>query len=76
MLIAYGSAHAILVDADAGRFGVASELTELAEKLQSPVAVINKGVIDETFPPCLGIYNGKASAPFVRVGALKGYSEH
>jgi indolepyruvate decarboxylase len=59
---------AILVDADAGRFGVASELTDLAKKLQSPVAVINtaKGVVDETFPHYLGIYNGKASEPHVR----------
>src|SRR5262249_38132186 len=47
---------AILVDADADRFRVASELMELAEKIQAPVAVINaaKGVIDETFPHYLG----------------------
>jgi indolepyruvate decarboxylase len=59
---------AILVDADADRFGVASELMKLAEKLQAPVAVINaaKGVIDETFPHYLGIYAGKASEPQVR----------
>ena len=59
---------AILVDADAGRFGVASELMGLAEKMQAPVAVINtaKSVIDETFPHYLGIYNGKASEPRVR----------
>jgi indolepyruvate decarboxylase len=59
---------AILVDADADRFGVASELMELAEKMQSPVAVINtaKGVIDETFPGYIGIYSGKASEPHVR----------
>ncbi len=59
---------AILVDADADRFGVASELMELAEKMQAPVAVINaaKAVIDETFPHYLGIYNGKASEPHVR----------
>jgi indolepyruvate decarboxylase len=59
---------AILVDADADRFGVASELTELAEKVQCPVAVINtaKGVIDETFPRYVGIYSGKASEPHVR----------
>ena len=39
---------AILVDADADRFGVAPELMALAEKMQAPVAVINtaKGVID------------------------------
>src|SRR5262245_24787118 len=59
---------AILVDADADRYGAASELMQLAEKLQIPVAVINsaKAVIDETFPLYLGIYNGKASEPHVR----------
>jgi len=59
---------AILVDADAGRFGVASDLMELAEKTQAPVAVINtaKSVIDETFPRYIGIYNGKASEPHAR----------
>ena len=59
---------AILVDADADRFGVAPDLMALAEKLQAPVAVINaaKAVIDETFPHYLGIYNGKESAPHVR----------
>lgn len=59
---------AILVDADAGRFGVASDLMQLAEKVQAPVAVINaaKSVIDETIPHYLGIYIGKASEPHVR----------
>jgi indolepyruvate decarboxylase len=59
---------AILVDADADRFGVASDLIELAKKTQAPVAVINtaKSVIDETFPHYLGVYNGKASEPHVR----------
>ncbi|HET6977366.1 MAG TPA: thiamine pyrophosphate-binding protein [Pyrinomonadaceae bacterium] len=59
---------AILVDADADRFGVASELMELAEKMQAPVAVLNaaKAVIDETFAHYVGIYNGKASEPQVR----------
>jgi len=59
---------AILVDADAGRFGLASELMELAKRMQAPVAAINaaKSVIDETFPHFLGVYNGKASAPPVR----------
>src|SRR6516164_7262935 len=59
---------AILVDADADRFGVASELMRLAEKIQAPLAVINtaKGVIDETFPHYSGIYSGKASEPHVR----------
>ena len=59
---------AILVDADADRFGVAPDLMALAEKMQIPMAVINaaKAVIDETFPHYLGIYNGKESAPHVR----------
>ena len=59
---------AILVDADADRFRVASELMELAEKIQSPIAVLNtaKAVIDETFPRYVGIYNGGASEPHVR----------
>jgi indolepyruvate decarboxylase len=59
---------AILVDADADRFGVASELIALAEKVQVSVAVINaaKGVIDEDFPHYLGIYIGKASEPRAR----------
>jgi len=59
---------AILVDADADRFGVAPELTRLAEKLQAPVAAINaaKAVIDETFPHYQGIYAGKASEPRVQ----------
>jgi indolepyruvate decarboxylase len=53
---------------DADRFGVASELMELAEKVQSPVAVINtaKAVIDEMFAHYLGIYISKASKQHVR----------
>src|SRR6516164_9419777 len=59
---------AILVDADADRYGVASELMRLAGKMQVPVAVINtaKAVIDETFRHYVGIYNGKASESHVR----------
>jgi len=59
---------AILVDADADRFGVASELIELAEKTQAPVAVINaaKAVVDETFLHYVGVYNGAASEPHTR----------
>src|SRR5262245_22395523 len=59
---------AILVDSDADRFGVASELMGLAEKMQVPIAVIitAKSVIDETFPNYLGIYHGKPSEPHVR----------
>jgi indolepyruvate decarboxylase len=59
---------AILVDADADRFGVASDLMALAAKIQAAVAVINtaKAVVDETFPHYVGIYNGKASEPHAR----------
>jgi indolepyruvate decarboxylase len=66
--ISTAKSPAILVDADAGRFGVAPEIIELAEKLQAPVAAINaaKAVIDETFSHYLGIYAGKASEPYVR----------
>jgi indolepyruvate decarboxylase len=58
---------AILVDADAARYGVAPELMTLAAKMQIPVATINaaKGAIDETSEQYLGVYNGKASAPDV-----------
>ncbi|MEV6099841.1 thiamine pyrophosphate-binding protein [Nocardia sp. NPDC051981] len=58
------TAPAILVDLDADRFGVAAEVTELAEKMQLPVAVSNtaKAVIDETFPYYVGVYSGEASA--------------
>jgi indolepyruvate decarboxylase len=58
----------ILVDADANRFDVAADLLELAEKAQLPIAAINaaKGVIDETFPLYVGIYNGDASEPNAR----------
>jgi len=56
---------AILVDEDVERYGAATEVMGLAEKLQAPVAVSGpaKAVIDETFPYYAGIYNGKASAP-------------
>ncbi len=59
---------AILVDLDADRFGVATEIMGLAEKMQLPVAVAApaKAVIDETFPYYVGMYNGKASQPHVR----------
>lgn len=59
---------AILVDLEADRFGVAGELMGLAEKMQLPVAAVAtaKGVIDETFPYYVGIYNGEASDPRTR----------
>src|SRR5215472_16187921 len=59
---------AILVDQDVDRYGAATEVMGLAEKLQLPVAVTGpaKAVIDETFAHYAGIYNGKASAPQTR----------
>jgi indolepyruvate decarboxylase len=56
---------AILVDEDVERYGAATEVMGLAEKMQLPVAVTGpaKAVIDETFPYYAGIYNGKDSAP-------------
>jgi indolepyruvate decarboxylase len=59
---------AILVDEDVDRYGVATEVMGLAEKLQLPVAVTGpaKAVIDETFPYFAGVYNGKGSAPATR----------
>ncbi len=59
---------AILVDEDVDRYGAATEVMGLAEKLQLPVAVTGpaKAVIDETFPHYAGIYNGRASAPQTR----------
>src|SRR5215472_1646500 len=59
---------AILVDQDVDRYGAATEVMGLAEKLQAPVAVTGpaKAVIDETFAHYAGIYNGKASAPQTR----------
>jgi indolepyruvate decarboxylase len=59
---------AILVDSDADRFGAVAEVMGLAEKIQAPVAVVStaKAVIDETFHHYVGLYNGKASAPYVQ----------
>ena len=60
---------AILIDLDADRFGVAGQVSELARKLQMPIAAINtaKAVIDDTHPHYLGLYVGDASAPEVRL---------
>lgn len=56
---------AILVDLDVNRFGVAAEVSELAEKLKLPIAACStaKAAISETSPCYVGIYNGKASPP-------------
>jgi len=66
--LSQATSPAILVDQDVDRYGTATEVMGLAEKLQLPVAVTGpaKGVIDETFPYYAGVYNGKASAPQTR----------
>ena len=60
---------AILIDLDADRFGVVGEVKELAKKLRLPIAAINtsKAVIDDTHPNYLGMYDGEASPPEVRL---------
>lgn len=54
---------AILVDADAGRFGVADIIQDISEKYGIPCAVLPpaKGLLDETSPYYLGTYVGAAS---------------
>jgi indolepyruvate decarboxylase len=66
--LAAATSPAILVDADADRFGVAPDLMALAQKIQAPIAVIiaAKAAVDETFAHYIGAYNGKASEPRVR----------
>jgi indolepyruvate decarboxylase len=61
--LAQAKSPAILVDLDVDRFGVAAEVTGLAEKIQAPVAVVAtaKATIDETHPHFAGVYNGAAS---------------
>ncbi|AZV93694.1 pyruvate decarboxylase [Bordetella sp. J329] len=51
---------AILVDADAGRFGIADIVQELSEKYGIPCASLPpaKGVLDESTPLYLGTYIG------------------
>jgi indolepyruvate decarboxylase len=67
-LLSKAKSPAILVDQDVERYGAATQVMGLAEKLQLPVAVTGpaKAVIDETFPYYAGVYNGKASAPPTR----------
>ncbi len=67
-LLSKAKSPAILVDEDVARYGIATEVMGLAEKLQAPVAVTGpaKGAIDETFAYYAGVYNGKASAPETR----------
>jgi indolepyruvate decarboxylase len=59
---------AFLLDLDAHRFGVAEEITRLAERWQMRVATMNtsKGVFPETSLLYVGTYIGVASSPAAR----------
>jgi indolepyruvate decarboxylase len=66
--LAAATAPAVVIDLDVDRFGVASEVAELAGKLALPVAtmVTSKAVIDETAPTSVGLYAGAGSLPVTR----------
>jgi indolepyruvate decarboxylase len=57
-----------LLDLDADRFGVAEQITKLADRWQMRVATMNtsKGVFNETSPLYAGMYIGVASSPAAR----------
>jgi TPP-dependent 2-oxoacid decarboxylase len=59
---------AILVDSDVARLSQGQKVTELAAKLECPIAVMGtaKGAIDETDPSYIGVYAGAISPPGVR----------
>jgi indolepyruvate decarboxylase len=59
---------AFLVDIDAMRFGVSSQIIELAERFQMQVATLNcaKGAVPETSSRFVGTYAGMASSPATR----------
>jgi indolepyruvate decarboxylase len=67
-LLSAARSPAILLDADAARYGLGGQVMGLAEKLQAQVASIPsvKGLIDETFPHYAGLYAGQGSAPRAR----------
>jgi indolepyruvate decarboxylase len=56
---------ALLLDLDADRFRVLDQIAVLADKMQSPVAVLNtcKAGFDESSPLFAGVYLGAGSAP-------------
>ena len=57
----------LLIDADADRCGLADDLYALAVKRRIPYVAFRtgKGILPESDPLYLGMYNGKASAPEV-----------
>lgn len=65
---------AIFVDCLVQRHNAVSELKGLVEKLRFPVYTSNmgKGIIDETEPYYVGVYNGTVSAP----GLTEAFRDH
>ncbi|MGA5361152.1 thiamine pyrophosphate-dependent enzyme [Streptomyces purpurascens] len=63
-----GAEVTVLVDSLAARHGVRPELDTLLRKGRLAVAVTpsGKGVVDESLPAFVGVYNGAISAPEVR----------
>jgi indolepyruvate decarboxylase len=61
-------APALLIDLDADRFNVMSEVAALAQKLQLPVATLtsSKGTFPEQSPLFMGVYFGSVSEPSLR----------
>ena len=59
---------AFLLDIDVMRFGVSTQIMELAERFHMHVATVNcaKGAVPESSPQYVGIYGGIASAPAAR----------
>jgi indolepyruvate decarboxylase len=60
---------AILLDADADRFGLTERILALAERNGIPIAhlIPAKGLISDTHPLSIGMYRGAASSPAVRM---------
>jgi pyruvate decarboxylase len=61
----------ILIDALVQRFNAVSETEQLIEKLRVPFfsANMGKGIIDETSPHYIGVWNGAVGTPGVREAA-------
>ena len=62
---------ALLIDALAHRFGAVQETQQLVKTLHVPFfsANMGKGIVDETEPTYVGVWNGEVSAPGVKEAA-------
>src|ERR1700748_3825813 len=63
--LAQASRPAILLDADADRFGLTELIVMLAEANRIPIAylITAKGAVSDTHPQLIGMYRGAGSAP-------------